>query len=479
MKRSELIFNIVSIVVDSAMLFFAASAAYFLRYRTVNSFPQYPIQFDLSYPSFLRNFLVALPIVLAFLAINGLYNLKSTRRFWPMIIRVAAVVSAGLMVFVAAYFFDPQIFPSRLIVLLTWVLSILLVGLGRTVLLLTERTLLRRGIGQHKLVLIRGAKGDYGLEAQIKKQTRLGYKIIAILDGRDDAALVHNLERIDNTDGIDEILQADVDLTPSANEDLVRFTHDHGILFQYVPDIIESQRTNITATDVAGIPIIELRNTPLQGWGKVVKRVMDITLSFLGLLLLSPLIVLIAIAIRIDSPGRVLYVQQRFGQGRPFKFYKFRSMFQELSVGEEYGGSKAENMRQELWKVNARHGPFLKVRNDPRVTRLGRVLRATKLDELPQLLNVLRGEMSLVGPRAHVIEEVELYREKYRRQFTIKPGLTGLTQIAQAREPDLPFEEEIRLNTFYIENWSFALDLKIILNTLLVLFSRAEKKAYY
>ena len=154
-------------------------------------------------------------------------------------------------------------------------------------------------------------------------------------------------------------------------------------------------------------------------------------------------------------------------------------MFQELSVGEEYGGSKAENMRQELWKVNARHGPFLKVRNDPRVTRLGRVLRATKLDELPQLLNVLRGEMSLVGPRAHVIEEVELYREKYRRQFTIKPGLTGLTQIAQAREPDLPFEEEIRLNTFYIENWSFALDLKIILNTLLVLFSRAEKKAYY
>ena len=175
-----------------------------------------------------------------------------------------------------------------------------------------------------------------------------------------------------------------------------------------------------------------------------------------------PLTLLIWAAIKLDSKGRVIYTAMRGGRGKDFKFYKFRTMHSHLSVGEEYGGDAALKIRQELWKKNDRgdeYSPFLKIKNDPRVTRVGRFLRRTKLDEIPQFWNVLVGDMSMVGPRAHVIEEVGRYRSRYQRMFSIKPGVFGVSQNAQFNWPDLPFEEEIRLNTFYIENWSFLLDL--------------------
>jgi lipopolysaccharide/colanic/teichoic acid biosynthesis glycosyltransferase len=149
--------------------------------------------------------------------------------------------------------------------------------------------------------------------------------------------------------------------------------------------------------------------------------------------------------------------------GKDFTFYKFRSMYTHLSNG--LGGEEAEKVREELWKHNDRGGaesPFLKIKNDPRITRVGKIIRKTKLDEIPQFWNVLRGDMSLVGPRAHMVDEVERYRNKYRRMFSIKPGIFGVSQIAQMSWPDLPFEEEIRLNTYYIENWSLWLDIKTL-----------------
>jgi lipopolysaccharide/colanic/teichoic acid biosynthesis glycosyltransferase len=157
-------------------------------------------------------------------------------------------------------------------------------------------------------------------------------------------------------------------------------------------------------------------------------------------------------------------------------------MYSHMSVGEGYGGEEAQKIRHDLWKQNARggeSGPFLKIKDDPRVTRVGRILRKTKLDEIPQFINVLRGDMSMVGPRAHVIDEVERYRNRYRRIFTLKPGIFGLSQISQITWPDLPFEEEIRLNTYYIENWSLWLDIWTLVKTFYYLFLAPKVKEDY
>jgi len=220
----------------------------------------------------------------------------------------------------------------------------------------------------------------------------------------------------------------------------------------------------------------------LDGWGRVAKRILDIAASFICLVVTSPFFLLIAIAIKINSPGKVIYSAVRGGRGKDFKFYKFRSMYSHLSVGEDYGGEQAEKIRQELWKKNERggeSGPFLKIKHDPRVTKVGRFLRKTKLDEIPQFWNVLKGDMSMVGPRAHVLDEVGRYRNRYRRMFSIKPGIFGMSQIAQIGMPDLPFEEEIALATYYIENWSLWLDIKILTKSFwLLLFGSKSREDY-
>jgi exopolysaccharide biosynthesis polyprenyl glycosylphosphotransferase len=476
MKRLEIVFNILSIFLDAVAVVAAGSLAYYLRYRVAHLFPAYPVQFELSYAEFLRNIVIATPVLLIVLAFLGLYNLKSTRKFWPVILKIFGAVSTGLMLFVAVYFFNPQVFPSRLIVLMSWIFAIIAIIIARLVVLLVERGFLRRGIGLHKLVLITNAENDFDLRRQITSHPEYGYHLIKILT--EENGLLPQLDELRREQGIDEIIQANGDLNKESNEALIKFTHDYGIKFNFVPSIIEAQHTNIAVTDVAGVPLIELKNTPLEGWGRVVKRVVDIVLSLLAIIIASPIFLVVSLIIKLDTSGKILFVQERFGQGKPFRFYKFRSMYQELSVGDEYGGDKALKVREELWKVNARQGPFLKIKNDPRVTRFGRFIRLTKLDELPQLFNVLRGDMSLVGPRAHVLDEVNRYKESHKRQFTIKPGITGLTQITQAKIPNLPFEEEIRLDTFYLENWSIILDLKIMWRTFLVLLYRPKKEYY-
>ena len=157
-------------------------------------------------------------------------------------------------------------------------------------------------------------------------------------------------------------------------------------------------------------------------------------------------------------------------------------MYSHLSVGENYGGKDAEQVRNTLWQKNNRGGseaPFLKIKDDPRVTKVGRFLRKSKLDEIPQFWNVLKGDMSMVGPRAHVLDEVQKYRNRYQRMFSIKPGIFGLSQTAQMSWEDLPFEEEIRLNTFYIENWSLWLDIKILAESFYLLFFDPKPKGDY
>ena len=194
--------------------------------------------------------------------------------------------------------------------------------------------------------------------------------------------------------------------------------------------------------------------------------------SLLGLIILSPFFVFMAIIIKMDSAGPVLARLERVARGKKFKLYKFRSM---IENAHEMKYDKDGNLRSEFARLNERgEGPLFKMKNDPRITKVGRFIRKTRLDEFPQLINVLKGEISLIGPRPHEPEEVAKYEKHHKKLLTIKPGCTGMAQVSGSS--GLDFEREVKLDIYYIENWSLFLDLIIIIKTLLM-YLRGDKSA--
>lgn len=240
-----------------------------------------------------------------------------------------------------------------------------------------------------------------------------------------------------------------------------RFFHiSEGVFLEdvvYTPEIIQ----NIIA--------LEYKRTKLDGRSLVIKRIFDFIGALVGIIILTPLLIIIAIAIKLDSKGPVIYKSKRVGmRGQLFTFLKFRTMYTHLSVG--YGGVEADKLYEKLIKsdANKRDGVLAKIENDPRVTRVGRFLRKTSLDELPQLFSVLIGTMSLVGPRPHLKSEVEKYEPRQKRLLSIKPGITGYAQVFG--RDSLSFSQEAKLDLYYIQNWSIQLDLYVIIGTFGVIF---------
>ncbi len=313
----------------------------------------------------------------------------------------------------------------------------------------------------------------------ILQNRKYGYDIVAELNNSDD--LFPQLEALFAKQKIDEIVQTNHSITTETNLKLVAFTRLHGVQFSFVPNLFEVQRNVIELNNLKGVPVISLKNTPLDGWGKAMKRSLDIIVSSICLVITSPLFLILAIAIKLDSKGPVIYKAERCGRGKNFQFYKLRSMYAHLSVGEKYGKDEAKKILEELIQVNSenRSGPLWKIKDDPRVTKVGKFIRRTKLDEIPQFYNVLKGDMSMVGPRPHVPEQVDQYKATNGRVLSIKPGIFGFTQIAQSNWPTLPFEEEIRLDTYYIENWSIWMDLGILIKSFLLLFWDKKSKDNY
>jgi exopolysaccharide biosynthesis polyprenyl glycosylphosphotransferase len=228
----------------------------------------------------------------------------------------------------------------------------------------------------------------------------------------------------------------------------------HDVRARIVPDLFQLSLSRVDVDDLGGVPLLGLRESRSGGWLWWIKRGLDLAVALVGLVILSPLFLLIAALIKLDSPGPVVFSQTRIGKGgKPFTCYKFRTM----RVG-------AEEEKEVLSDLNEAQGPLFKIRNDPRMTWMGRFLRRTSLDELPQLVNILKGEMSLVGPRPPVPEEVSQYMEWHKKRLETWPGLTGLWQVSG--RSNLTFDEMCLLDIYYIENWSPALDTKIFLQTI-------------
>jgi exopolysaccharide biosynthesis polyprenyl glycosylphosphotransferase len=314
-----------------------------------------------------------------------------------------------------------------------------------------------RGIGLSRVLIIGSGSHGHALASWMENNRHLGYSVCGFLDvhpNGDDRVLgpINDLRRVALAHFADEVF-----ITPPVDGELVKqvFLEARRLRLNVhvLPDLYDGLGWRAPIDYIGGFPLLRLYSEPIPAVGLAVKRMMDMLLAVVGLVLFAPVLALASIWIRLDSPGAAIYRAPRVGKkGQKFVCYKMRTMV-----------ADADAQKNELRKVNEREGPFFKMEDDPRLTRCGKWLRRYSLDELPQLVNVLRGDMSLVGPRPHPIDDYERYTIEDVRRLEVKPGITGLWQVTARRDPS--FDTNMALDLEYIENWSLALDLKILFRT--------------
>lgn len=476
MKRNELMFSFLLLPLDYIMIVAAGISAYYIRYAEFFQTLR-PATFDLKFGGYLLLVgVLALAWVIIF-ALSGLYAINSARKLLKEIYRVILACSTGFVLIVIIIFIQRDLFESRFIVLAGLLLAISYVSLARIIIRSIQRSLYRKGIGIKKIIMVGASKSADILIHEFSASPQFGYQVVKRV--RDfSVETEQELNEFIASREIDEIIQADPNLSKSEAIRLFDFADEKHIVFKYVADLLDAKVLKTEVSEFAGIPIAEVKKTPLDGWGRIVKRMLDIAVAALGLLVLSPVFLLTALIIKLDSRGPVFYLDYRSGQhNKKFLFYKFRSMLAHLCDGEGPSATREGNkMLEELAankKANTRNeDPLHKIKDDPRITRFGRFIRRWSIDELPQLLNVLKGDISIVGPRPHMTLETARYESRHKKVFTIKPGITGLAQISG--RSDLSFDEEVKLDTYYIENWSLLLDLSILLRTPLAILRKRK-----
>ncbi len=410
--------------------------------------------------------LITLGLLAAFM-LKGLYRLRVGTALFKQFWTIASATTIAFAVFSAYDYlarntdlgFDNE---SRALVMFTWLAVIVLLSLARLIVTGILRLLYRRGIGLTNLLVVGSSRLGKLMMQQVAASPGLGYRVVGFIHDQEGepsdfgrfAALgtMPDLEAVIRAHNITEVFIA----LPSHQHRQVlataRVCERAGADFKLVPDLYEMSLSRINVDAVEGIPLLGLRRGLRSGWGAGVKRGIDIAVAGAILIVGAPLWLLIALAIKLDSTGPILYKQPRTGlRGETFSFLKFRSMH-----------INADQLMATL-QVSSDDRVF-KDRYDPRRTRVGRVIRPTSLDEIPQLINVLRGEMSLIGPRPLPMYESQNLEEWEKGRFEMRPGLTGLWQVRG--RSDIKFDERILMDLYYIENWSLRLDFQILLQTI-------------
>lgn len=321
----------------------------------------------------------------------------------------------------------------------------------------------RRETEARNILIIGGGPIARSIAQALRKDPLHGANVCGFVDDElplSPAVLgrIADLDWLARAEFIDEVILA-LPGQPARTREAAEVAFRNHLDIRAVPDLPPGPWPDSGIDQIGEVPVITLHREPLPSAALFLKRLLDVTGGAFGLVLASPLMAIMALLIRLDSPGPVVYSAERTGvKGRRFRCYKFRSMV-----------TNAEHLKEELRARNQRQGPIFKIEDDPRVTRIGRIIRRYSLDELPQLWSVLRGEMSLVGPRPHPIDEVNHYELQHYRRLDVKPGITGLWQITARDCPS--FELSMHLDLTYIENWTLLLDLRILAGTVRVLFT--------
>jgi exopolysaccharide biosynthesis polyprenyl glycosylphosphotransferase len=450
MRKLDLAFNLVRVPLDFGLLMAAAYSAYFLRISDLMRDIR-PVLFDLS-PGYFFTLSVSISAILVFIfALSGLYLVHRKTPILQEIAKIGIAVSAGMALTIVYMFFNLVWFDSRFILLAFWLFAIVYTAAGRLALRgFRNRLLRKKGLGAENLLVFGKSDVAGKIKQQVVTNKKLGFNLVGHSNDY-NKEIIRNLHK---EYSLHRVIAADANTDRQDLIGIASFCEENGIQFSYITDTFGAILADMSFDILEGMPVVSIKPSPLDGWGKITKRGVDIAGASIMLIILSPLFLATALAIKRDSKGPVFVKLKRISNGREIWIYKFRSMVE-----------NAEKMKPSLMKFNERRdGPMFKMTNDPRVTRIGKFLRAKRIDELPQLINVLKGEISLVGPRPHEPEEIAMYEDHHKKVLSIKSGITGLAQVSGAS--DLLFDEEVKLDRFYIENWSMKKDIAILLRTL-------------
>lgn len=468
-KRSELLFRLLSVPVDYCMFVAAFILAFIVRHEQSK-----PLAYATTGRSFLYVILPVLSIWLIIFALAGLYELKATRSRFREFIRVIMATAMGVMTLIIIDFFvQNPIFPSKSIPIYGFIFSVLLVSIARFILYSLQQYLYKFNIGTHNTLIIGNGPKRIEFQKNLQNESSV-YKIIQSVQ-INKSLDYKKLQQLNDTYKLDDIFL----IEDSNNRDditkLINFCRQNQLQMHIVATVSELYDAPMQMARIKNTPIIEVMATPLEGWGRIVKRLFDIMLSIISIVLVMPFMIIIALVIKITDPGKVFYSHQRLTRsGKKFKVLKFRTMKQKYCTGGKFSGKTDIEILQTF------NDPALieefkktqKLRKDPRISNFGKFLRKTSLDELPQLLNILKGDLSFVGPRPIIEEELIRYGDESGLFLHIRPGLTGLWQVSGRNDVD--YSQRVKLDIYYIENWRISLDIAILIKTIgVVLFKKS------
>lgn len=456
-KKRNPKYSLVTILTDAAVVLAAYLFAYWLRFHS----HWVPIRDVPSLSQYLKALLLIVPMLL-FMFRN--YHLYSSRSPLNRIDEFFTVIKATTLVFLlsmALTFAYRDFTYSRIVVVMTWLLSMVGIIVARNGLRISERKERKRRGDETRLLIVGINRNARKLAKRFQEAPRAGYRVIGILSQQVHQGAKHlegapilgslaDFERVVEGHKIDEVILSDPELSRKQTTELMLQCESRMVSFKLVADFYGLVTSRVDIDYVSDVPLLGLKELPLDDvWNRIAKRAFDIIFSFLGLLVSVPLGIPIALLIKLADGGPVFYPQERVGQdGKVFQLMKFRTMRKD---------------------AESKTGPVWAGEHDERVLPAGKILRRTNLDELPQLWNVLKGEMSLVGPRPerpHFVEQFKYEIPRYMARHKIKSGITGWAQVNGLRG-NTSLRERIKYDLYYMENWSLMLDVKILLLTAL------------
>lgn len=452
-------------LIDFILILAAFLLGHYVRYtlqllRPVDEFNRAPFE------PFVPYALLFAVWVLFALQREGLYRHARGRGWFDEIVVIGNTATNALVLLMAVSFFLQPLVFSRLLLLYAGVFSVLLLALARLLYRELRRRARARGLGVDRVVVVGAGEVGRAVLQHMLARPDLGFQVVGFVDddperGQTDIGRVRALGPLDNLSTL--IVEQHVNLVIITLSweyhrqilNIVRECARRNVQVRIVPDLFQLKLNRVQVENMAGIPLLGVRDAiTVPRSQRLVKRLLDVAIIVLASPLWLPVFGIVALAIWLDDGGPIFYGQTRVGEGgRHFRVWKFRSMVK-----------NADALKAELVEAQGLDPRHPKLKHDPRVTRVGRLVRRISLDELPQLINILRGDMSLVGPRPPTPDEVDLYEPWHRQRLEIRGGLTGLWQVSG--RSDVPFEEMVLLDLYYIENWSLLLDLVILLRTI-------------
>lgn len=476
-RRNSKLYSFILMLVDALTLVTAFVLSYIIRVI----YDPRPLVQEVYAQDYLISALLIVPFWIAIFALVGLYQPRVYNRRLLEWSKIAVGVFIGILLVIGwEYVSDRNIFPARLVAAYALIGTFVLIVLEREVMRLIRTISYRYGRGVRRVLIIGSTGVTSDVAHSLAETRRSGHAVVAVAGPKkilpEDFKAIHfstpeaalkNIKEL----GITAIIQTDLYEDPARNQTILTAAQANHIDYSFIPAESEFYSGKNTVDVFLGYPMITVYQTPLVGWGSIVKRIFDFILGLIGSIILLPFFLIIIIIQKIVSPGPVFYTSKRLSRfSEPIGLIKFRSM------GAQYGSKDAAEEFRAMGREDlvAEYEKNRKVQNDPRITPFGRFLRASSIDELPQIFNVLKGDISLVGPRPILPQEVKLAKGRTALLHSVKSGMTGLWQVSGRSE--LSFDDRIELELFYAQNWSFWLDIKILFKTVwVVLKGRGAK----